>query len=941
MPDRHRNRLPEKTFEVAPGDLIGGLIYVMDKPLGIEEGMVGISMDSEPYREFVADMIQAMEYKLSPTVPEDLELKSRANMIPSDHPVFKGYQKFKDTHPELFSTPHNIDNIIDGLLKDKTQKKARHPLRARDIKKFFSFRKLHEIKAFQSYYKNTGMGGLLFQYYKQTCQIKPNDHFATQIGKLINHGNKAYMVKQDGKMQLGGTAPGAKKVLKTGIGKKWLQPLLHPVVIVATAGLSVPLFGIGMGVFRGFYITRNRPANANSDAIVEALSTKIAGIKGFYAQEIDTIEGTYANGTPKIATVVTWAKGCRDLSGKIAGGGKTWDNVVAMWDKENGLPVKIDHEGNLIEVKEKDDKDRPISYQKILPDGTITTASKTEYDQAKMISEDKILGLGESLLSFISMGDRDGIGGMGQNKAYIPLGNGLYQFYGIDFGKAYNGDNPIVGSLRDDFSFENPAGAQQRFRNISILYDTPLRDKMKGVYLLAALRGQMDPDTKARIVQEYRELGDDTFAEKLTNYPDSVGGVNADLVLIQSEIQKYQTLEQNTPVGTAKDQYGTYVRRLQDVLRIATSSDETILATFDKRKNLTPKQIDLLDNVEKLTAKKAYTTSPDGKVILNHIRVENVDRVPWQITPGQNGNFTLTCEGESSENNQVLQQLTKINGFPPMQVSNGKLTLEVTPAIFQMLQANLTEQKVAEIRGLHYRTPEERKRVFELLTAKRKTDINGEQRVKVKVQPEEPTSSMTIHSPTPAVLDMSAPVAQPVERASTRARPIGFAFNSTSAPIVTEPSFKQTQTNVAALYNYLTPENKTKHHVLEAKDKHIKSGVHAVEITFENPDTKAKPKAFAENGSTQDSISFSTTVGLPQDDFKFIAKEIAAMAMALAKPGAEFDLTNAPEAKREILVEAFTQAIEEAIKDNRFKEDTKPTIKTEVSTTSPRPSPST
>jgi hypothetical protein len=51
----------------------------------------------------------------------------------------------------------------------------------------------------------------------------------------------------------------------------------------------------------------------------------------------------------------------------------------------------------------------------------------------------------------LSTGDRDGMGKKGQNKAITPLDppvdNQIYQFYGIDYGKAYVADNPVIKSL--------------------------------------------------------------------------------------------------------------------------------------------------------------------------------------------------------------------------------------------------------------------------------------------------------------------------------------------------------------------------------------------------------------------------------------------------------------------------------------------------------------
>ncbi|HRE31806.1 MAG TPA: hypothetical protein PLD88_07530, partial [Candidatus Berkiella sp.] len=86
-----------------------------------------------------------------------------------------------------------------------------------------------------------------------------------------------------------------------------------------------------------------------------------------------------------------------------------------------------------------------------------------------------------------------------------------------------------------------------------------------------------------------------------------------------------------------KKEYEEYAKRLTGILKIANDTDESILKTFEKRMRLTPTQIDLLDNLEKLTANNAHTLSPDGSVKLNHIRVENTDRIAWQLNKHDDG----------------------------------------------------------------------------------------------------------------------------------------------------------------------------------------------------------------------------------------------------------------------------------------------------------------
>ncbi|MBS0286874.1 MAG: hypothetical protein JSR17_06230 [Proteobacteria bacterium] len=706
----HLTQLPEKSFDVAPGDIVGGMIYVMDKPLGIEEGMVGISVESKPYRDYVLQMQKLLE-KIR---------KGEIKLAEVDKKTYPNIEALSRRYQELHTAQNgfhgkNDEDIINALMQDKVHVKKRHGASLKEFKNvFLSFSKYHEMKGGQSYYVNEGTGGLLFEAYKNKCGIKKKDHFATHIGKLIKDGNDAYMVKQDGQMSLGGTGPGWRKMLKTNTGKS-LQKLVNPFVILLTGGLSALAFGIGMAAWRTYYLVKNKPQVANADAIIEALSTKMASKRGIVSQEIDTINGTYANGTPKVATLVKWAPGCRDLSGKLSGS-NDWSSVIVTWDK-NDQPVKVDKHGNILRTKEKDEKGKITSYEKIDKKGTITPVTKAEYDACHAVSDDRIAGLGESLISFISMGDRDGIGKAGQNKAIMPLhprqGNKSYQFFGIDFGKAYKAQNPIVASLRDDFSFDNPTGRQSRFVNYSMLYDNPLREKMKGVYLLAALRDKLDPEHKKAIAKEYEQAGDKTFADKLRAYPGSCGGVDCDLQLIKDEVKKYEDLANDPNCSRAQQQqYTHYADRLKEMHDNARETDDTILNTFAERLNLTPKQIDLLENIEKLTSHRVHTTSPDGKVLLNHLRVDRADRCAWQLAPDNHGTFTLYCQ-ETNKQNDIKQRLQALNNpvideiLSKANIHKGKLMIQgLTQEQLSLLSQHITEQNVAQTRKLPYRTQE-------------------------------------------------------------------------------------------------------------------------------------------------------------------------------------------------------------------------------------------
>ncbi len=906
MIGRHLTKLPVKSYKVAPGDVIGGLVYVMDKPLGIEEGMVGISIDSPGYRDFIKEQLALLETVRQNPAQKNLtspELQARYNKIHRHRR--NGFQEAP------------LEKQVDMLMKDKKHVKKRHGASWQEFKNvFFSFGKYHEMKGWQSYYVNRGMGGMLFDAYQKKCGIQKKEHFASHINKLNQNNNPAYMIKQDGKMVMGGTGPGWQKILKTTTGKK-LQKLVNPFVIILTGGLSALVFGVALGLWRRHYLKNNTPISVNSDAIVETLSTKLAQIRGFKSQQIDTLEGTYANGAPKVVTAVTWMPGCRDLSDKLAGGKDTYNSVIVAWDK-NEIPYKqatIDGIDYVIRSSGKDKKGKITGYEKVAPDGKVTKATLEQYQTGKAVSNDSIGGLGESLLSFISMADRDGIGKIGQNKAILPLnppqGNITHQFFGIDFGKSFKGPNPIVNSLRDDFSFNNPAGIRERFVNYSTLYDNPLREKMKGVYLLAALRDELTVEEKEKIAAEYQASNDQAFADKLRGYPLSVGGPNSDKALIEAEIRKYIALANDPKNKDKKDEYLQYVERLGNIATISNDTDVAILKTFAKRMHLTPSQIDLLDNIEKLTAQNAHTLSMDGKVQLNHIRVERDDRVEWQLQKNPNGSFNLVCE-DKQHLAAILERLSKLQDpiiTPLLQKAEnmgGKLVIkDLSQDNLNSLCQGLTEEKVANSRQLEYRSIEKRNAFHQRLKP-----------VEAPIEIPRPKASAPIDIPKPRFEDKSHARIEPMHPISHQFMLHMPVSSNHLEPIIEYKGTLQNVTEIAKM--------------MDGKVTPTKIGsfnpVDGLMITLQHPRTQSHVEIFAQ--PTKDNvIRFSINKDCDERELFFVAKSICRMALQTAEPNSTFELPVSL-ANKEMITEAYEEALsEELAKDHpRFNQNTAPRL---------------
>ncbi|MFI4938330.1 MAG: hypothetical protein ACHQJ6_07475 [Candidatus Berkiellales bacterium] len=945
---RHLTRLPPKSApeDVAPGDVIGGMIYVIDKPIGIEEGMIGISVDDPVYRQYVAEQLALLKNRKHP----DKDLQKRFNR--KEHRL---------------RNAHTLDEEIDALIHDKKPKKYYLPLSRTDLRNiFFRFGKLHDVKGGTTYTKNIGFGGLLFDYYqKEKCKINPKkDSFGKLIGKLTGKGSKVYMVKQDAKMVMGRTGPGVSRIMKTATTRK-IQWMLNPFVAVASLGILPLVFGVVMGVWRADYLRKNKPTTVNGAAIIETVSTKLAARRGFPSQEIETIEGTYKDGSPKIGTVVTWSPGCRDLTGKIAGGKSTFDSVMVSWDDEEEH-IKVDAQGFIIFARKENDK--IIGYEKIDPKNpqVVMKASKKEYKNASAVSNDRVKGPGSSLLGFIGSGDRDGIGKMGQNKAVLPIkgkdgkDTGDYQFYGIDFGKSYQEENKYIGSLKDDFSFKNPPGANERMVNISALYDNPLREKMKPVYLLAALHGKISREEIKKIAEDY-ESTDPEFAKQLRRHRKSTRDKNQgapnkhkydDRWLIKQEENNYRDLAQKAlDAGDKKKQkeFLIYANRLQVMYDRAQKADEKVLEVFDSRMHLTPTEIDLLENLEKLTAKEVYTTTPDGKVKLNHLRVEPKDRVSWQIKKNDDGTIDLVC-GQHEAFGDLQQRLDLMGmgiqgSVGPDKVSGTdefRITIPNETALIALSKA-LTEEKIAAARGKQdFRTQAQRDAFHAAVKAdsKRREEAKHPQPAPA-VQPAAPPISpepQPAGSPMPQPFVQPAPPsAQPPEQTpgARRKAPVvtGYSYTPTREPASSSQSvLSQNNGTALGLREFIRSEQATKLLRIDQTQfetlNRDKFPTETVVIPFKKDADATTVNAVAKDLPDDGGRDFGLPRNLTTDQYDFGLIQLCRLVMYSAPPYSEIEIpVNSSTLTNKAAIEAYLKdARSMAIRSGIFEVDSAPRL---------------
>jgi hypothetical protein len=354
-------------------------------------------------------------------------------------------------------------------------------------------------------------------------------------------------------------------------------------------------------------------ASENVNAIRETIATQVACELQMRVHTQKILHKTYADNYPKLCTQSTWEKSIQPLAEEgaqeIIGGDYSAGNYLAKYDAQTQI------------------------YR----------------------ADDTILDLGAHYITAILQGDRDFFGSKGDNKTKIPLDSAdkkTYNLFGIDFGQAYRKRNPLTPTLQDNFSFKQPSF--NTYKNFSIFEDTLLSEKMKGVYKLRKIAtGQNPPEhVLAEYSQEFH-----TEIEKIE--------VSKDLKVFEKYKHDYSEKMDGATSELEKEAYRAIIQGIEESKRFHLEARNQILRVFDKRLKLSPSELDLVDNLEKLTSASAVT-SPDGKILLNHIRVLPDKRIAWQLKrPNKSSkNYCLhTSLSSTKQAKQIAENIIEYLAF--------------------------------------------------------------------------------------------------------------------------------------------------------------------------------------------------------------------------------------------------------------------------------------
>jgi hypothetical protein len=323
--------------------------------------------------------------------------------------------------------------------------------------------------------------------------------------------------------------------------------------------------------------------NANRNGFLESLSTRLASVSGMRTQQQGVCRGGYEYPPRrKLLAMTKFQPGFSDFEDRVYGGNLQHGNclVEVVRDKDGKLQPKKDARGYLR-------------------------------------SDHTIKGLGETFAAMVRSGDFDFFGSTGGNKGFVDG-----KFFGIDFGHAYEGSNTIVRTLQDNCSFTQPS---KPIRNASIVSDTLLSEKMKGIYYLCKLRGIPIPEA---VINSY----DEEFRRKLSTIEK-----DADLKVFEEYSRKARELE-FTAEGKIDPAFKGITEEIEQRRKRMLAADTAILSVFRHRIGLTAAQLNFIDNIEKLCSEtsplspNAKVKSRQGEVVrLNHLAVNPKHRVVCQL----------------------------------------------------------------------------------------------------------------------------------------------------------------------------------------------------------------------------------------------------------------------------------------------------------------------
>lgn len=258
------------------------------------------------------------------------------------------------------------------------------------------------------------------------------------------------------------------------------------------------------------------------------------------------------------------------------------------------------------------------------------------------------------LTGFISGGNSDEVGGLGQNKGTIGD-----KFFCFDLGHAHREKNAFIKTLTPDFFFKELYG---KCKNFSLFYDAPLSQMYKGMFLILKTLKQetikeiftSEEIRKVKQAIKSYKMEDKEFKRMWQAVP--WGALDS---IFSKYIMAFTTLSEKSEEKT-REEYSFYARRIGESHKFAREARIGMLQVCKEYMQLTSMEVDFLDNLRKLTS-VTKTRSSNNKVLLNHLRVLPEERILWKMHKNTSENkITVTAIIEESRIKDRLIKYLKI-----------------------------------------------------------------------------------------------------------------------------------------------------------------------------------------------------------------------------------------------------------------------------------------
>ena len=398
--------------------------------------------------------------------------------------------------------------------------------------------------------------------------------------------------------------------------------------------LNIKSTAYNFGRGRGKFLSPKDSADAFVSPYMETIANRHAQYSGMQTQEIHIGYGSYVQATIlKPVIFVRWQPGMHTLEDLaeqpvlpnvdriiFAGGKALFTNVLAYKDKERG--------------------------------GALVSATKL------------FRNLGRNFANMLLQADRDGIGKTGQNKGAV-VKDGKLEFFGFDFGKAYDPATSVLQDLTkldDAFNFEQPSTKEQEaLVNFHIFYDTSYSERLFGVQLLHfqqlrfLLQATDRADQNYPLIKEKVELVENALLSHASE-DDSLKAIQGMLAALEAnpwrafdeQLATCKAKKDTCTDPTDKQHLQIAMDEIEAKRQMAEHNLDNMLKIFGKRLNLTKVEADALSALESIAAlpkTTMFSASAKQTVQLNYPYVAKADRLPIQFELDPSNNKPLFQDG--------------------------------------------------------------------------------------------------------------------------------------------------------------------------------------------------------------------------------------------------------------------------------------------------------